>query len=144
MPMDRSRYPENWDAIAQATKEAANWHCEHCKKPCRRPGQSWPEFALERINIGWHVDLDKPQQWTLTVAHLDQDPSNNDPANLKALCSICHLEHDRPHRLANRRRKLERAGQLNLLEAPQLAPVPAGQGKDPSRIQPPLWGGSNG
>jgi hypothetical protein len=51
----------------------------------------------------------------VTVAHLDQDPSNNDPDNLKALCSVCHLEHDRPFRVHNMMRKRERSGQLHLL-----------------------------
>jgi len=32
----------------------------------------------------------------LASAHLDHDPSNNDPANLAALCQRCHLAHDRP------------------------------------------------
>ena len=32
----------------------------------------------------------------LASAHLDHDPSNNDPSNLAALCQRCHLAHDRP------------------------------------------------
>jgi hypothetical protein len=32
----------------------------------------------------------------LTVAHLDQNPANNDESNLAALCQRCHLNHDRP------------------------------------------------
>ena len=32
----------------------------------------------------------------LASAHLDHDPSNNDPGNLAALCQRCHLAHDRP------------------------------------------------
>lgn len=31
----------------------------------------------------------------LTIAHLDQDPTNNADTNLKALCQKCHLHHDR-------------------------------------------------
>ncbi|MEM9670703.1 MAG: hypothetical protein AAF950_17445 [Pseudomonadota bacterium] len=31
----------------------------------------------------------------LATAHLDHDPGNNRPGNLKALCQRCHLRHDR-------------------------------------------------
>lgn len=31
MPMDRSRYPANWEAIALEIKTSANWHCDHCR-----------------------------------------------------------------------------------------------------------------
>ena len=31
----------------------------------------------------------------LATAHLDHDPTNNRPKNLKALCQRCHMIHDR-------------------------------------------------
>jgi hypothetical protein len=37
------------------------------------------------------------------AAHLDHDPSNNRQRNLKSLCQRCHMIHDRPHHLAQRR-----------------------------------------
>ena len=39
----------------------------------------------------------------LTIAHLDHDPSNNDPDNLRALCQQCHNRHDVEHRRQSRR-----------------------------------------
>ncbi len=39
----------------------------------------------------------------LAAAHLDHNPGNNRPRNLKSLCQRCHLIHDRPHHLARRR-----------------------------------------
>jgi hypothetical protein len=39
----------------------------------------------------------------LAAAHLDHDPGNNRLRNLKSLCQRCHLIHDRPHHLAQRR-----------------------------------------
>jgi hypothetical protein len=39
----------------------------------------------------------------LAAAHLDCDPTNNRLANLKSLCQRCHMLHDRPHHLAQRR-----------------------------------------
>lgn len=37
----------------------------------------------------------------LTIAHLDQDLTNNDDKNLKALCQRCHNRHDSPYRQKN-------------------------------------------
>ena len=39
----------------------------------------------------------------LAAAHLDHDPGNNRLRNLKSLCQRCHMIHDRPHHLAQRR-----------------------------------------
>jgi hypothetical protein len=39
----------------------------------------------------------------LATAHLDHNPANNRPRNLKSLCQRCHLIHDRPPHLARRR-----------------------------------------
>lgn len=116
MPMDKSRYPDNWEAIALAVKNAAEWYCQQCGRPCRQPGEEWGYFACEASAMGWADDLDHPQRFTLTVAHLNQDPSDNDPANLRALCAPCHLRHDAPYRKANGQAKRERAGQLSLID----------------------------
>lgn len=115
MPMDRSRYAENWDEIAFEVKDGCQWECQECGRYCRMQGETWDEF---KAFMGDHLspdDLRHPTRFTLTVAHLDQDPSNNDPANLRALCAPCHLRHDAPHRKANSLAKRERAGQLPLL-----------------------------
>ena len=40
----------------------------------------------------------------LAAAHLDHDPTNNRPRNLKALCQRCHMLHDREEH--QRRRSL--------------------------------------
>ena len=125
MPMDRSRYPDNWSAIAIAVKESAQWKCQECGRPCRMTGEPLFAFIVRMEDEDWpeldwvnHTAVsticDHPQRFTLTVAHLDQDPSNNDPSNLRALCSGCHLRHDAPHRKANGQAKRERAGQLTL------------------------------
>lgn len=59
----------------------------------------------------------------LTVAHLDQDPSNNDPANLAALCQLCHNRWDQASRtrnaIATRARKLGE-GTLDLFACEEL------------------------
>ena len=39
----------------------------------------------------------------LAAAHLDHNPTNNRLRNLRSLCQRCHMLHDRPHHLAQRR-----------------------------------------
>lgn len=63
-----SDYPENWNEIAEAVKEASGWACEHCGH-----------------------GHDPAHGYTLTVHHLDGDKSNVDDTNLVALCQRCHL-----------------------------------------------------
>ena len=39
----------------------------------------------------------------LTIAHLDHNPANSDPTNLRALCQACHFGYDSRRRVAARR-----------------------------------------
>ena len=87
MTMDRKRYPENWDYIAMAVKNAAGWKCEVCGKQCRRPGET---FDTHRR--------------TLTVAHLNHMPEDCRTENLKAMCAPCHLKYDAQHHAETRRK----------------------------------------
>ncbi|SRR5579883_888813 len=143
MPMDKTRYPANWTEIALEIKQAAQWRCKSCGKDCLRPDDNLGTF-IERIRTQRVSEcpvvaefLEHPRRWLLTVAHLDQDPGNNDRRNLKALCSVCHLNHDRPFQAANHMTKLERTiGQLNLFDL--RPPEPAGKGERSDRIQIPL------
>jgi 5-methylcytosine-specific restriction endonuclease McrA len=76
MPIDKSRYPKNWDQIARAIKERVNWRCQECGLDCTpAPIQ----------------DRSLKAKKTLTVHHWDYNPANNNPDNLIALCSACHL-----------------------------------------------------
>lgn len=61
-------YPDNWKEIALAVKDAADWKCVRCGH------RHEPETG-----------------YTLTVHHLDIDPSNCAWWNLAALCQRCHL-----------------------------------------------------
>ena len=61
----------------------------------------------------------------LAVAHLDQDPTNNDPMNLLVLCQACHNRVDAPHRGPNAartkaRRAAAESAQLALPHSDQL------------------------
>ena len=73
-------------------------------------GQDRPLCNLSRPEA---LPADVPRRTTrvvLATAHLDHDPTNNRPGNLKALCQRCHMlhdheEHQRRRRLTLRRRK---------------------------------------
>jgi hypothetical protein len=131
MPMEYDRYPKDWKTIALKIKKDADWICEHCEKPCRKVGESVGEFE-KRLGDIWRPLLTeklkdyketgilqyKPKRFLLTVAHLDQNPSNIDADNLRALCAPCHLRYDVKYRSFNRMRKFERQGQLNLFAKP--------------------------
>ena len=129
MPMERERYPKDWASIALKVKVDAGWKCQECGRPCRRPDESMGQFR-QRLGRKWKPQLVekksdyeqtgelqyRAQRFLLTVTHLDQKPSNCAPENLRALCAPCHLRYDRRFLSANRMRKLERNGQLNLFE----------------------------
>lgn len=77
MPMNRDKYPDDWDAIATEVKEQAGWKCQACGKQCYRPGES-----------------NEDRRNTLTVAHVNHVESDCRPENLLAACSVCHLRYD--------------------------------------------------
>jgi hypothetical protein len=116
MTWTKSLYPKNWEDIAADVKNSSGWICQGCGKTCRRSGEKLPDF-IARLGHDEQGDvLAHPQKWTLTVAHLDHDPSNSSRSNLKALCAPCHCRLDTlPESLARKRQlKRERDGQLSL------------------------------
>lgn len=116
MPFHRERYPDDWEEISLAIRQRSGGQCE-CEGECglhrTHPG---PRRCQER-----HGELAK---WArgrvvLTVAHLNHDPQDCRPENLKAMCQRCHLRYDAPHHrhnaaLTRRRRKIE-SGQSELI-----------------------------
>jgi 5-methylcytosine-specific restriction endonuclease McrA len=119
--MERDRYPDNWEQMSLEIRIAANHKCQMCGKECRRPSEKLSEFVL-RVYGGlkghrWKEArdaIDHPQKYRLTGAHLDQNPTNNHPSNLKALCMVCHIQYDHPHLKRNAIAKRERRGQTKL------------------------------
>ncbi len=116
------RSPE-WLAIRRAILGRAGRFCE-CRGECGIDHRD--ERADEALAFSPAIELAiEPQRcWAmhgdahpvtgsrvvLTIAHLDQDPANNTPDNLRALCQRCHNRLDAPHRRAHaaetRRRRL--------------------------------------
>lgn len=92
--MDLSKYPPNWECIANQVKYNACFCCERCGHP-----------------------HDPENGFTLTVQHLDRDTLNPN-APVQALCQRCHMRE-----LGTRIkffRERERLGQLVLELHPQL------------------------
>lgn len=56
-------YPKDWETIALAIGNEADWHCVECGRPCRRPGQRWLDFANALVDWGYGEELTDPQRF---------------------------------------------------------------------------------
>lgn len=92
-PENRRLYPPNWKAIRREILERAEHRCEGS-----------PAFPDCRVSN--HVPHPVTgSRVVLTIAHLDHDPANSDPCNLRAWCQRCHNTYDAPTRAANRAKR---------------------------------------
>ena len=68
----------------------------------------------------WEWPKGRLRETIPTCAHLDQNPTHNDPTNLAALCPRCHLRHDRRQHIQsayrNRRKAVGGARFVRLIE----------------------------
>jgi 5-methylcytosine-specific restriction endonuclease McrA len=97
----RGRYPKNWPEISRRTRLRAHDRCEWCGAH----NKSHHPVTNARV--------------VLTVAHLDHQPENCEPTNLRALCQKCHNGYDGPMRAegkAKRRRALQERTQMTLFQ----------------------------
>lgn len=86
MPIDYSKYHPKWSLISRLIRfKRANNKCEWCGAVNYEPH---PVTGSKVI---------------LTVAHIDHDKDNNRFNNLAALCQKCHLNHDLPQHINNRK-----------------------------------------
>lgn len=116
MPCDYSTFPANWTTeIRPAILRRADSCCEWCGAPNGMLARRLKYNPGVRV-YAWHKqdwDAASGDEWSaafkvvLTIAHLDQDRTNNNPKNLMALCQRCHLMFDRHVRriLENERKK---------------------------------------
>ena len=113
-PALRWYYPIDWPQLSHWVRFIrARGHCEHCGRPhgqmiqCVSDGR-WhdPKSGTWSDRFGKAApppnDIPRHTNVVLAAAHLDHDPSNNRPSNLRALCQRCHMHHDRPHHAAQR------------------------------------------
>jgi hypothetical protein len=95
-------YPKNWRAISASIRKRSDGRCEchgecslHHERRCTEMHGQDAIWARGKV--------------VLTVAHLNHDPSDCRPENLKAMCQRCHLRYDaeqhRKHSAETRRRK---------------------------------------
>lgn len=124
MPMDRSKYPPDWEAISRRIRfERAESRCEKCgvKNGAlggRHNGEFWEAQPIgeKRLQLEWprpgeeawcirggHARRLRIIRIVLTVAHLDHDTTNNADENLMAMCQRCHLAYDAKFHAENAR-----------------------------------------
>ena len=98
-PENRNRYPANWSTeIRPKILERAGNCCEGSPAypDCRAPNGAMRnnrtgEFAVDDEDITEWAWLELPMtRIVLTVGHLDHQPENCDPDNLRAWCQRCH------------------------------------------------------
>lgn len=123
-PSQRWFYPIDWRQLSQVIRfDRAGGRCERCRRPHMRwvvvghDGLWWDEeregwrdhrgrrswalpspaqlFDRQPALVGFSSPPLPKTYVVLATAHLDQDPGNNGPRNLAALCQRCHLAHDR-------------------------------------------------
>ena len=124
-PENKALYPGNWKEIRRAMLERAGNQCEwYGIAGASEPVPADEAAEWERCDAYHHahgywdsevfVSLSpievkqrayspyKLVRIVLTIAHMDHDPTNNDPANLKALCQRHHNRYDASHRKETR------------------------------------------
>lgn len=87
-PENRGLYASDWAETSRSRRALAGDRCEgspaypDCRAANRQPHPVTGSTVI------------------LTVAHLDHDPRNNAPENLRAWCQRCHNTYDAPARAA--------------------------------------------
>jgi 5-methylcytosine-specific restriction endonuclease McrA len=116
-PENRKLYPANWKQIRANVLYRAHDRCEG--------SPAYPycdaENGVPHPGTGSKV--------VLTIAHLDHNPTNNEPSNLRAWCQLCHNTYDAKQRAANSkaRKAVLKPGNFNLTrKAAAVTPEAAG------------------
>ena len=115
----RNLYPAHWSELSRRVRfERAGGVCQGCGRPHGVPVRCLPDGRwYDQAKQTWRDRRGRIARWpdleqvigmrtthvVLAAAHLDHDPTNNRLRNLRSLCQRCHLIHDRPHHLAQRR-----------------------------------------
>jgi hypothetical protein len=118
-PEMRRFYPSDWAQISRRVRfERAAGICQGCNRRHGMTVRCLPDGRwFDPVQNTWRNGRGRPARWpdlvetaqirhtrvVLAAAHLDHNPRNNRGRNLKSLCQRCHMIHDRPHHLAQRR-----------------------------------------
>lgn len=101
---ERKRYPADWKRIRAGILSRADHCCEGSPAypDCRAANYESHPVTSSKV--------------VLTIGHLDHQPENNDPDNLRAWCQRCHNTYDGTHRRANAAiTRHEKRGQPDML-----------------------------
>lgn len=116
MPVDWSRYPDDWRAISRRIRERSGGRCEWCGAA---NGQPNPRTGSRVILTVAH--LGAPTPGDLAAGRCWGDPHDKHDVrecNLVALCQSCHLGYDRDEHARNaartRRARRIAAGQTEI------------------------------
>ena len=106
-PENKHLYPKNWKQIRKSILERANNRCEFCGVENYTTGYR-DKCGNFVISEGMQQEADALDDYkiikiVLTIAHLDHNPQNCNPENLRALCQKCHLNYDIEHHKESRR-----------------------------------------
>lgn len=113
---NRGNYPENWfDVIRPDILKKDNFKCKDCGLKHKSVGyydRKGNFVECDNFIKDWAVKNGfKVQKISLQIAHLDQNPSNNNYSNLECKCPKCHLKFDEPF---NKMKRLTRRGKTSL------------------------------
>ena len=123
---EKARYPKNWKEISLAIRERSGGRCE-CLGECRLDHREVGETLYRCFERNGEKARTFRGKVVFTVAHLDHQPENCAPENLKAMCQRCHLRYDQPHHAKNAARTREaKSNQPRLLEVES---VDCGEGR---------------
>lgn len=114
-PENKHLYPKNWKEIRASILERAGNKCEFCGVENHSMQDRYRQDYQGGCKELYQIKV------VLTIAHLDNDPTNNNPDNLRALCQKCHLTYDAKmhaaHAAETRRLQREKEeGQLSLFD----------------------------
>lgn len=123
MTIDYKQYPANWKTEIRPTiLHRDDNKCKFCgvenHEIIHRYGagiNDWEYWPIGMESEVWALDGKKSTRIVLTIAHLDQDKTNNEYENLAALCQKCHLGIDLKHHMSNARNTREMRKKLQRL-----------------------------
>ena len=126
MPMNREKYPPDWEKRVEKIRERSGNKCEKCGRLNGQVVYSAPVRYLDdsdgyyKVRYDWfdyyndaaaetiNVHLIRPVKVVLTTAHLDHDESNWDVKDdrLMHLCQLHHLRLDSEEKSKRRKEKI--------------------------------------
>ena len=140
----RYYHSDEWTAARATVLKRSQGCCERCGRPngswLLSKGLVWlcPTWRRWRAPASILVDLRDPLErgsfvlapcgrvdiveTQLGCAHIDNDPGNNDLANLAAWCRTCHLYGDREFHRRSRQIRKDMERPLFALQIPQIEP----------------------